>query len=177
MTQNRAMSACLGVRASVVDATTFALGAGLAGLAGCALTQIGNVGPSLGQNYIVDSFMVVVTGGVVQSARSSTHHPLVRESTAVPLTIQARSQSSRRQDIGEQHCQVGRENTNQLAFWSRGIQERTEQVKDCSLLSSGQSQPHFRQRSKSRVIGSRENKSTAESFNAFTQIIRLKDQL
>jgi len=47
-----------------VDALTFALGAGLAGLAGCALTQIGNVGPELGQNYIVDSFMVVVTGGV-----------------------------------------------------------------------------------------------------------------
>jgi urea transport system permease protein len=64
VTQNRAMSACVGVRASLVDATTFALGAGLAGLAGCALTQIGNVGPSLGQNYIVDSFMVVVTGGV-----------------------------------------------------------------------------------------------------------------
>ncbi|HEU5320377.1 MAG TPA: urea ABC transporter permease subunit UrtB, partial [Methylomirabilota bacterium] len=61
VTQNRAMSACLGVRASLVDATTFGLGAGLAG---CALTQIGNVGPSLGQNYIVDSFMVVVTGGV-----------------------------------------------------------------------------------------------------------------
>jgi urea transport system permease protein len=64
VTQNRTMSACLGVRAPLVDATTFALGAGLAGLAGCALTQIGNVGPSLGQNYIVDSFMVVVTGGV-----------------------------------------------------------------------------------------------------------------
>jgi urea transport system permease protein len=64
VTQHRAMSACLGVRAGVVDATTFAFGAGLAGLAGCALTQIGNVGPSLGQNYIVDSFMVVVTGGV-----------------------------------------------------------------------------------------------------------------
>ena len=64
VTQNRAMAACLGVRAGTVDATTFALGAGLAGLAGCALTQIGNVGPSLGQNYIVDSFMVVVTGGV-----------------------------------------------------------------------------------------------------------------
>ncbi|HZP38811.1 MAG TPA: urea ABC transporter permease subunit UrtB [Methylomirabilota bacterium] len=64
VTQNRSMSACLGVRAPLVDATTFALGAGLAGLAGCALTQIGNVGPSLGQNYIVDSFMVVVTGGV-----------------------------------------------------------------------------------------------------------------
>jgi urea transport system permease protein len=64
VTQNRSMSACLGIRAGVVDATTFALGAGLAGLAGAALTQIGNVGPSLGQNYIVDSFMVVVTGGV-----------------------------------------------------------------------------------------------------------------
>jgi urea transport system permease protein len=64
VTQNRSMSACLGVPAGTVDATTFALGAGLAGLAGCALTQIGNVGPSLGQNYIVDSFMVVVTGGV-----------------------------------------------------------------------------------------------------------------
>ena len=64
VTQNRSMSACLGVRAGAVDALTFGLGAGLAGLAGCALTQIGNVGPSLGQNYIVDSFMVVVTGGV-----------------------------------------------------------------------------------------------------------------
>jgi urea transport system permease protein len=58
------MAACLGVRARWVDAATFALGAGLAGLAGCAITQIGNVGPELGQNYIVDSFMVVVTGGV-----------------------------------------------------------------------------------------------------------------
>jgi urea transport system permease protein len=64
VTQNRAMAACLGVRAGTVDALTFAVGAGLAGLAGAALTQIGNVGPSLGQNYIVDSFMVVVTGGV-----------------------------------------------------------------------------------------------------------------
>ena len=62
--QNRGMSTCLGIRAGWVDAATFAVGAGLAGLAGCALTQIGNVGPSLGQNYIVDSFMVVVTGGV-----------------------------------------------------------------------------------------------------------------
>jgi len=64
VTQNRGMAAALGVRARRVDALTFALGAGLAGLAGCALTQIGNVGPELGQNYIVDSFMVVVTGGV-----------------------------------------------------------------------------------------------------------------
>jgi urea transport system permease protein len=64
VTQNREMARCLGVRAGRVDAATFGLGAGLAGLAGCALTQIGNVGPSLGQNYVVDSFLVVVTGGV-----------------------------------------------------------------------------------------------------------------
>jgi urea transport system permease protein len=70
VTQNRGMAACLGVRARWVDAGTFAFGAGLAGLAGCALTQIGNVGPELGQNYIVDSFMVVVTGGVGKLAGS-----------------------------------------------------------------------------------------------------------
>jgi urea transport system permease protein len=70
VTQNRSMATCLGVRARWVDASTFALGAGLAGLAGCALTQIGNVGPELGQNYIVDSFMVVVTGGVGKLAGS-----------------------------------------------------------------------------------------------------------
>jgi urea transport system permease protein len=70
VTQNRAMASCLGVRARWVDALTFALGAGLAGVAGCALTQIGNVGPELGQNYIVDSFMVVVTGGVGKLAGS-----------------------------------------------------------------------------------------------------------
>ncbi len=64
VTQNRSMSACLGVRTRRLDAFTFGLGTGIAGLAGCALTQIGNVSPGLGQNYIVDSFMVVVTGGV-----------------------------------------------------------------------------------------------------------------
>ncbi len=68
--QNREISSCLGIRARRVDAGTFALGAGLAGLAGSALTQIGNVGPELGQNYIVDSFMVVVTGGVGKLAGS-----------------------------------------------------------------------------------------------------------
>ena len=72
VTQNRGMAACLGVRARWVDAGTFALGAGLAGLAGCAITQIGNVGPELGQNYIVDSFMVVVTGGVGKLARAAS---------------------------------------------------------------------------------------------------------
>jgi urea transport system permease protein len=64
VTQNRDMSSCLGIPTRKVDAYTFAFGSGLAGLAGCALTLIGNVEPGLGQNYIVDSFMVVVTGGV-----------------------------------------------------------------------------------------------------------------
>lgn len=64
VTQNRNMSACLGIPTRTVDAYTFAFGSGLAGLAGCALTLVGNVEPGLGQNYIVDSFMVVVTGGV-----------------------------------------------------------------------------------------------------------------
>jgi urea transport system permease protein len=64
VTQNRAMSACLGVRTRRLDNITFGIGTGIAGLAGCALTQIGNVDPGMGQNYIVDSFMVVVTGGV-----------------------------------------------------------------------------------------------------------------
>lgn len=63
-TQNRNMAAALGVRTRRIDGYTFALGAGIAGLAGCALTQIGGVTPDMGQNYIVDSFMTVVTGGV-----------------------------------------------------------------------------------------------------------------
>jgi urea transport system permease protein len=64
VTQNRSMSSCLGIATRRVDALTFGLGTGIAGVAGCALTQVGNVDPSMGQNYIVDSFMVVVTGGV-----------------------------------------------------------------------------------------------------------------
>ena len=64
VTQNRNMSACLGIPTRKVDAYTFAFGSGLAGIAGWALTLVGNVDPGLGQNYIVDSFMVVVTGGV-----------------------------------------------------------------------------------------------------------------
>ncbi|HYE30988.1 MAG TPA: urea ABC transporter permease subunit UrtB [Methylomirabilota bacterium] len=62
--QNRAMASCLGVRVDRVNMMTFAFGSGLAGMAGACLSQIGNVGPSLGQNYIVDCFMVVVLGGV-----------------------------------------------------------------------------------------------------------------
>jgi urea transport system permease protein len=62
--QNRTMASCMGVRTDRVNMLTFGLGSGLAGLAGAFLSQIGNVGPSLGQSYIVDSFMVVVVGGV-----------------------------------------------------------------------------------------------------------------
>jgi len=68
VTQNRAMASCVGVPTGRVDTMAFGLGCGIAGLAGCALSQIGNVGPDLGQSYIVDSFMVVVLGGVGQLA-------------------------------------------------------------------------------------------------------------
>jgi urea transport system permease protein len=64
VTQNRRMASAMGVRTGWVDAMTFGLGAGVAGIAGVALSQIGNVSPNLGQSYIVDSFMVVVFGGV-----------------------------------------------------------------------------------------------------------------
>jgi len=63
-TQNRQMAGALGVPTKRVDMMTFALGAGLAGMAGCALTPIEGVTPNMGQNYIIDSFLVVVTGGV-----------------------------------------------------------------------------------------------------------------
>jgi urea transport system permease protein len=62
--QNRQMAACMGVRTERVNMMTFAFGSGLAGLAGAFLSQIGNVGPSLGQSHIIDSFMTVVVGGV-----------------------------------------------------------------------------------------------------------------
>lgn len=68
VTQNRSMASCVGVNTARTDTYAFALGSGIAGLAGCALSQIGNVGPDLGQNYIVDSFLVVVLGGVGQLA-------------------------------------------------------------------------------------------------------------
>ena len=68
VTQNRKMAACMGVNTARIDTYAFALGSGIAGLAGCTLSQVGNVGPDLGQGYIVDSFMVVVLGGVGQLA-------------------------------------------------------------------------------------------------------------
>ena len=64
VSQNRAMARAMGVRSEWVDAMTFGLGSGIAGVAGVALSQLSNVGPNLGQSYIIDSFMVVVFGGV-----------------------------------------------------------------------------------------------------------------
>ncbi|WP_339677778.1 urea ABC transporter permease subunit UrtB [uncultured Zhongshania sp.] len=64
VTQNRAMANSMGIRTGWVDALTFGLGSGVAGIAGVALSQLTNVGPNLGQSYIIDSFMVVVFGGV-----------------------------------------------------------------------------------------------------------------
>jgi urea transport system permease protein len=68
VTQNRRMADCVGVPTGRVDMLTFGLGSGIAGLGGVALSQLGNVGPDLGQAYIIDSFMVVVLGGVGQLA-------------------------------------------------------------------------------------------------------------
>jgi len=64
VTQNRAMASSMGIRTGLIDALTFGLGSGIAGMAGVAISQIDNVSPNLGQNYIIDSFMVVVFGGV-----------------------------------------------------------------------------------------------------------------
>jgi urea transport system permease protein len=66
VTQNRRMAACVGIRTWQIDCYAFAFGAGIAGLGGCALSQVSNVGPDLGQSYIIDSFMAVVLGGVGQ---------------------------------------------------------------------------------------------------------------
>lgn len=68
VTQNRTMAGCVGVPTGRIDTLAFAIGSGVAGLGGCALSQIANVGPAMGQGYIVDAFMVVVVGGVGQLA-------------------------------------------------------------------------------------------------------------
>ncbi|MGS4679902.1 urea ABC transporter permease subunit UrtB [Enterobacter soli] len=70
VTQNRSMAACCGVPTGRIDMLAFGLGSGIAGLGGVALSQLGNVGPELGQGYIIDSFLVVVLGGVGQLAGS-----------------------------------------------------------------------------------------------------------
>jgi urea transport system permease protein len=64
VTQNRTMAGSMGIRTGWIDALTFGLGSGIAGVAGVALSQIDNVSPNLGQGYIIDSFLVVVFGGV-----------------------------------------------------------------------------------------------------------------
>jgi len=64
VSQNRAMARAMGIRSEWVDALTFGLGSGIAGIAGVALSQLTNVNPNLGQSYIIDSFLVVVFGGV-----------------------------------------------------------------------------------------------------------------
>jgi urea transport system permease protein len=91
--QNRAMASCLGVRTARVNMLTFAFGSGLAGLAGAFLSQIGNVGPSLGQTYIVDSFMTVVLGGVgsivgtvYSAAGIGTADQVLQQTTGSPVT-------------------------------------------------------------------------------------------
>ena len=116
VTQNRPMAAAMGIRTGRVDALTFGLGSGIAGIAGVALSQIGNVGPNLGQIYIVDCFMVVVFGGVGslwgtlvgamqpghrqqvagalrrrgarQDRRAGVHHPVHPEPSARPVRAQ-----------------------------------------------------------------------------------------
>ena len=80
--QNRSMAQCLGIRTNRIDTVTFAIGCGLAGVAGAALCLLGSVGPSLGQNYIVDTFMVVVLGGVGRLAGSIAGALLIGMSNA-----------------------------------------------------------------------------------------------
>jgi len=91
--QNRDMASCMGVRTARVNMMTFAFGSGLAGLAGAFLSQIGNVGPSLGQSYIVDSFMTVVVGGVgsivgtvYASVGIGTSDQVLQQVTGSPVT-------------------------------------------------------------------------------------------
>ncbi len=81
--QNRSMAAALGINTARVDARSFALGSGLAGVAGCVVSLLGSVGPSTGQNWIIDSFMVVVLGGVGSVAGAVAGAVLI--GTASPL--------------------------------------------------------------------------------------------
>jgi urea transport system permease protein len=81
--QNREMASCLGVPSETVDALTFGLGAGLAGMAGCVLTLIGPIGPVIGTNYIVDAFLVVVLGGAGGFAGTILAAPLIGISNTI----------------------------------------------------------------------------------------------
>ena len=81
--QNRKMAQCLGIDTNKIDSITFGIGSGLAGIAGCALCLLGSVGPTLGQNYIVDTFMVVVLGGVGRLAGTIAGALLIGISSSV----------------------------------------------------------------------------------------------
>jgi urea transport system permease protein len=81
--QNREMASCLGVPSETVDALTFGLGAGLAGMAGCVLTLIGPIGPTIGTIYIVDAFLVVVLGGAGGFAGTILAAPLIGISNSI----------------------------------------------------------------------------------------------
>mgnify|MGYP003615643093 CR=1 FL=1 len=85
VTQNRQMARAVGIRSARIDMLAFGLGSGLAGLAGCALAQVGNVGPDLGQNYIIDAFLVVVVGGVGVRCRGGFLQLFVRFSVRFSL--------------------------------------------------------------------------------------------
>ena len=87
VTQNRPMAAAMGIRTPRVDALTFGLGSGIAGLAGVALSQIDNVSPNLGQGYIIDSFMVVVFGGVGNLFGTLRRRHRARHRQQVPRTL------------------------------------------------------------------------------------------
>src|SRR5437879_3889108 len=82
--QNRSMAACLGISTRRIDALTFALGTGLAGIGGCALALIGTVDPEVGKTYIVDAFMVVVLGGVGQPVGAGVASPGVGPRKPLP---------------------------------------------------------------------------------------------
>ena len=93
--QNRDIASCLGVPTRSVDASTFGLGAGLAGIAGCALTLLGPIGPALGTYYIVDAFMVVVLGGVGQLTGTIAAAHARSASSTPPSSSGARPPSAR----------------------------------------------------------------------------------
>ena len=87
VTQNRAMASCVGVPTRRIDMLAFGLGSGVAGLGGCALSQVGNVGPDLGQAFIIDSFMAVVLGGVGQLAGTIVGVARPRRRVEVPRAV------------------------------------------------------------------------------------------
>ena len=102
VTQNRAMAAAVGIRTARIDALTFGLGSGIAGIAGVALSQIDNVSPNLGQGYIIDSFMVVVFGGVGNSVGHAGWRADARHRQQIPRAVRRR-RSRQDRHLGVHH--------------------------------------------------------------------------